>query len=487
MYFTLISCSRKLSPKRDRTSHVRLLFFHPDTHASRFSSRHAIFLKGVAEDPDNGINLTGPGLTFDTHSSNHPASNEMAPLKDLLNQDSTSSYLPSPSSDDERHNWSTLGRSSSGSSPSETSGSDDDSSGTLVCQWDSCGQRFSQPEILYDHLCQDHVGRKSQKNLQLNCHWGTCTAKTVKRDHITSHLRVHVPLKPFSCSTCNKKFKRPQDLKKHLKVHLEDEGIVKRKRGPKVGSKRVDKSHPRSEHVRLPSIAFDNFVTTEMSHYKPVYTPQLGERLQTLLPPPANPVSGAAAQQSISSNPMFTHGQLSGPQDIRSAVGFFSALSSDMTRRLPRLPQMSMSPSAAPVTARYPAVLQLPPIHTSMPYPVAPSSHTGAPFVSSRLDSHNRVPQFSTGDTFSVHQQSSGEAQEDSEDISALLSHLELGDNLDEEFIGTLEKVNAIKDYLICTLLEQEYSEVSSDPEQDELVAPIRASTTLSKYPTVVV
>ncbi|TIC26819.1 hypothetical protein E3Q12_00124 [Wallemia mellicola] len=36
---------------------------------------------------------------------------------------------------------------------------------------------------------------------------------------MTSHIRVHVPLKPHKCSECSKQFKRPQDLKKHEKTH----------------------------------------------------------------------------------------------------------------------------------------------------------------------------------------------------------------------------------------------------------------------------
>jgi hypothetical protein len=57
--------------------------------------------------------------------------------------------------------------------------------------------------------------------LNLTCGWNSCRTTTVKRDHITSHIRVHVPLKPHKCEFCGKAFKRPQDLKKHVKVRFE--------------------------------------------------------------------------------------------------------------------------------------------------------------------------------------------------------------------------------------------------------------------------
>ncbi|RKP06623.1 hypothetical protein THASP1DRAFT_4349, partial [Thamnocephalis sphaerospora] len=72
---------------------------------------------------------------------------------------------------------------------------------------------------LYQHVCQDHVGRKSTDNLCLDCHWDGCQATFTKRDHVTSHLRRHIPYTPHTCPICRKLFKRPQDLKKHEKVH----------------------------------------------------------------------------------------------------------------------------------------------------------------------------------------------------------------------------------------------------------------------------
>ncbi len=100
-------------------------------------------------------------------------------------------------------------------SASQSNGQDDG----LVCRWKECTDRFTTPELLYDHICERHVGRKSTNNLNLTCQWDSCRTSTVKRDHITSHVRVHVPLKPYKCDLCGRSFKRPQDLKKHTKTH----------------------------------------------------------------------------------------------------------------------------------------------------------------------------------------------------------------------------------------------------------------------------
>lgn len=57
------------------------------------------------------------------------------------------------------------------------------------CQWLDCDQALPDPESLYNHLCNDHIGRKSTGNLCLTCKWKDCGTTCAKRDHITSHLR----------------------------------------------------------------------------------------------------------------------------------------------------------------------------------------------------------------------------------------------------------------------------------------------------------
>ncbi|CAO0798610.1 unnamed protein product [Mucor circinelloides] len=119
------------------------------------------------------------------------------------------------------------------------------------CRWENCNKIYTDPEHLYSHLTNDHVGRKSTGNLCLTCHWEDCEVSVVKRDHITSHLRVHVPLKPHHCNFCEKSFKRPQDLKKHERIHNEENAAPVKIRPNRSSANMTPLTPPRQPDMSL--------------------------------------------------------------------------------------------------------------------------------------------------------------------------------------------------------------------------------------------
>ncbi|AMD21892.1 HFR037Wp [Eremothecium sinecaudum] len=356
---------------------------------------------------------------------------------------------------------------------------DNEESQVLRCEWNSCGTVFQQPELLYHHLCKDHVGRKSQQNLQLNCHWGTCKTTTVKRDHITSHLRVHVPLKPFSCSTCKRKFKRPQDLKKHLKVHMDD--AIKGKRGPKVGSRRSSKflgSHHRHDNGiqkmddTSGSISLKNFVQEHISDYCSSASPQLTSKniSRIVLPPPTTPSMVVSNLQQHAAH-------------TRQAVSVFTSLSDDMTRRLPSLMHSQSElgnfnlrtpyypPPLPTLQSKFSSIQELPPLDGPIPpknaaflprLPTYRSSRPQLPLLNCLM--HDQRP-FATSQSFSLNQKASMNSAESINDDEHNHDHAHDSTAQMEEYVedevsemqNELLTVNIIKDYLICVLLEEEY------------------------------
>lgn len=176
---------------------------------------------------------------------------------------------------------------------------DEDLKGPFKCLWKQCHIIFDTPELLYDHLCDDHVGRKSSNNLSLTCYWDDCLIQTVKRDHITSHLRVHVPLKPFHCESCPKSFKRPQDLKKHLKIHSHDHNQTKKL------NKRM-KQQQKKLNTNLISNILGDFNFDKKKYEPPTYNFDMFNKLNNIedhhqVPQPGHPL---APQYSLPQQPL---------------------------------------------------------------------------------------------------------------------------------------------------------------------------------------
>ncbi|ORY29283.1 hypothetical protein BCR33DRAFT_724792 [Rhizoclosmatium globosum] len=81
-----------------------------------------------------------------------------------------------------------------------------------------CSLQFDDPDALYVHLSEDHIGRKALGTLQLTCDWIGCLHQGrafSKRDNVVSHCRSHVHFRANICKDCGSQFKWPQDLKKH--------------------------------------------------------------------------------------------------------------------------------------------------------------------------------------------------------------------------------------------------------------------------------
>lgn len=126
----------------------------------------------------------------------------------------------------------------------------DSGNNPVSCLWKDCHIVVEHAKLLYKHICEVHIGRKRPPNYEYSCLWGNCKhPMTYKRDHLVSHVMVHVPMKNFSCDTCDKKFKRSHDLKKHILIHL------KKKLKSNNKHKTIDKNHHQNSKIS-PSKAF---------------------------------------------------------------------------------------------------------------------------------------------------------------------------------------------------------------------------------------
>ncbi|KAI9595204.1 hypothetical protein BDF19DRAFT_422882 [Syncephalis fuscata] len=89
------------------------------------------------------------------------------------------------------------------------------------CEWRGCLLEFDKAALLMHHVSEEHIGRRALGHLSLHCEWGDCRVSARKRDHIISHIRLHVPYWPLTCKLCGRNFKRNPALKRHLRRHME--------------------------------------------------------------------------------------------------------------------------------------------------------------------------------------------------------------------------------------------------------------------------
>eukprot|EP00158_Paraphelidium_tribonemae_P004766 Partr_v1_DN26957_c2_g1_i1_m7336 len=89
----------------------------------------------------------------------------------------------------------------------------------LMCHWatgpnmEACGRIFTNGVSLFNHVNDEHIGRRQTHNLSLVCNWlkvdapdgkevmvHQCGYTGDKRDHIVSHVRIHIPsYRPHQC------------------------------------------------------------------------------------------------------------------------------------------------------------------------------------------------------------------------------------------------------------------------------------------------
>jgi hypothetical protein len=127
------------------------------------------------------------------HSSNHLQNHPQSQFRSLSSSSPSESSLdpitPPMPNDPMHHLNMSMRRDSDITNSDEQSQMHVGNGDNIQCRWQECSYRSPNPEDLYEHLCNAHVGRKSTNNLCLTCAWEGCGVKCVKRDHITSHLR----------------------------------------------------------------------------------------------------------------------------------------------------------------------------------------------------------------------------------------------------------------------------------------------------------
>ncbi|XP_036301071.1 Kruppel-like factor 18 [Pipistrellus kuhlii] len=83
----------------------------------------------------------------------------------------------------------------------------------FFCKYEGCDKSYSKVSYLQIHY-RNHIGEKPY-----NCEWKGCTWKFTRLDALNRHKSRHTGERPHRCHICDKRFKRSDHLKQHMKSH----------------------------------------------------------------------------------------------------------------------------------------------------------------------------------------------------------------------------------------------------------------------------
>ncbi|CAH8548310.1 unnamed protein product [Schistosoma curassoni] len=133
----------------------------------------------------------------------------------------------------------------------------------FICGISSCNKRFVRIDELKRHQ-RTHSGIK-----QFIC--DICEKGFTRSDHLMTHRRTHTGERPYECKICDRRFARSDERNRHTKTHMRDK--------PRRGRKPRNASIPSSTTLSSSSSSKEVVVSTNFPNYNvhPYYSMPLDQ------------------------------------------------------------------------------------------------------------------------------------------------------------------------------------------------------------------
>jgi hypothetical protein len=137
-----------------------------------------------------------------------------------------------------------------------------------------CPEVFGSAEDLFKHVSLHIADAKSEK-MPFLCRWSDCDKQNHRKDHLVSHIRVHIPHRPYKCKVCGKAFKRSNDTREHELIHQKSGEKKPAVRGRRSSFKHRRFNYSMDERMfsasgMSPSPFFGQQVASPVSHMRSV-------------------------------------------------------------------------------------------------------------------------------------------------------------------------------------------------------------------------